>query len=116
MTTLPTDSIVARLAAQSDNHAAVESMLNYLTLPAPTMVARHDAVYVNVADADDLLPWLAALGGEIHRSAEFEGVQLWTLRTFTPPTGNGSRVPIRVSVPLPMGESVMPELLQAVAR
>ena len=116
MTTQTTDPVIGRLRAQSDNRNAFEAMQNYMALPAPTFVARHDVVYVSVADADDLLPWLSELGGEIHRSAEFEGVQLWTLHTFTPPTGDGSRIPIRVSVPLPMGESVMPELLEAVAR
>ncbi|MGW1979184.1 hypothetical protein [Streptomyces sp. NPDC001889] len=103
------------LRAAADHRAAITAMLGYLPLPAPTVVARPEAVYVSVAKADDLGCWLEALGGEIHRSVPFEGVQLWSLRTFTPPGASGARVPIRVSVPLPVGESVMPELARALA-
>jgi hypothetical protein len=112
-THLTDDGAIARLRAQSDNARAVESMLDYLTLPAPTVVARHDVVYVTVADADDLLPWLHELGGVVRASAEFEGLRLWTLSTFTPPVG-GARVPVRVSVPVPVGEPVMADLVHAV--
>ncbi|MQT03895.1 hypothetical protein FF041_28110 [Streptomyces jumonjinensis] len=103
------------LRAVAETRLAVTALLDYMPLPAPTMSARADAVYVNVADPDDLLPWLAALDGTIHRSPAFEGVQLWTLHTFTPPGRTGDRVPVRVSVPVPCGEPVMHELLSAVA-
>lgn len=115
MTTLPTDRIVDLLAAQSDNRTAFESMQNYMALPAPTYIARPEAVFVSVPDADDLLPWIFELGGVIHKSPAFEGVELWTLHTQTPADGRGHRGEIRVSVPLPVGEPVMPEVAQAVS-
>ncbi|MFH8619196.1 hypothetical protein ACH4E8_29600 [Streptomyces sp. NPDC017979] len=105
----------ARLKEQHANRLVVERLAEELSLPAPTIVARPELVYVSVADPDELVEWLGALGGEIQRSAVFEGVQLWSLRTFALPSSSGSRVPVRVSVPVPVGESVMPELLRAVA-
>ena len=99
----------------SDNRLAVEAMLDYRPLPAPTLIARPDAVYVSVADLDDLGVWLDALGGSIRITSAAEGLELWTLRTLTPRRGDGSRVLVRVSVPVPMGESVQDSIRQAVA-
>nr|WP_240449230.1 hypothetical protein [Streptomyces harenosi] len=99
----------------SDNRIAVEVMLDYLPLPAPTMIARPDAVYVTVVDLDDLGEWLRERGGRIHRTSAADGLELWTLLTSTPPRGDGSVVPVRVSVPVPMGEPVQDEIRSAVA-
>ncbi|MFJ1695746.1 hypothetical protein ACIOHC_11430 [Streptomyces sp. NPDC088252] len=115
MNTNPTDAISARLAAISDNRAAVESLLNYEDLPAPTVISRPDAVYVSVADADDLLPWLSLLGGVVRKAPSFDGLELWSLTTFTPPGSSGVRVPVRVSVSVPTGETLMNEIVSAVA-
>ncbi|WP_055696546.1 hypothetical protein [Streptomyces silaceus] len=98
----------------SDNRAAVEAMLNYVPVPAPTMIARAEAVFVMVADLDDLGVWLQARGGVIHVSSAGDGLELWTLLTTTPKRGDGSSVPVRVSVPVPMGEIVMAYILAAV--
>lgn len=111
----PTDEIGARLAAISDNRGAVESLLNYENLPAPTVISRPDAVYVSVADADDLLPWLSLLGGVVRKAPAWAGLELWSLTTFTPPTSSGVRVPVRVSVSVPAGETLMHEIVSAVA-
>ncbi|MFE7105584.1 hypothetical protein ACFU98_10840 [Streptomyces sp. NPDC057575] len=115
MITNPTDAIGARLAVISDNRAVVESLLNYEDLPAPTVIARPEAVYVSVADADDLLPWLNRLGGVVHRAPAWAGLELWSLTTFTPPGSSGVRVPVRVSVSVPAGETLMHEIVSAVA-
>ncbi|MEU2135330.1 hypothetical protein [Streptomyces sp. NPDC018352] len=110
-----TDEIGTRLAAISDNRTAVESLLNYASLPAPTVISRPEAVYVSVADADDLLPWLALLGGVVRKAPAWAGLELWSLVTFTPPGSSGERVPVRVSVSVPTGETVMHEIVSAVA-
>ncbi|MFB6813062.1 hypothetical protein ACFCV8_00745 [Streptomyces sp. NPDC056347] len=115
MNTNPTDEISSRLATISDNRAAVESLLNYENLPAPTVIARPEAVYVSVADADDLLPWLDLLGGVVRKAPAWSGIELWSLTTFTPPGASGVRVPVRVSVSVPVGETLMTEIVSAVA-
>ena len=99
----------------SDNRLAVEVMRDFHTLPAPTMIARADAVFITVADLDDLGEWLQARGGVIHVSSAGDGLELWTLLTSTPPRADGSSVPVRVSVPVPMGEQVMGYIRAAVA-
>ncbi|MFF9894911.1 hypothetical protein [Streptomyces longispororuber] len=99
----------------SDNRVAVEAMLDYLPLPAPTMIPRADAVFVTVADLDDLGEWLRARGGTIHVSSAADGLELWTLLTATPLRADGSAVPVRVSVPVPMGEQVMDHIRAAVS-
>ena len=99
----------------SDNRLAVGTLLDYTNLPAPTLIPRPDAVFVVVADLDDLEKWLDALGGRIHRASAGDGLELWTLLTETEPRGDGSRVQVRVSVPVPMGEWVQDSLRAAVA-
>jgi hypothetical protein len=99
----------------SDNRLAVEVLLDYTGLPAPTLIPRPDAVFVVVADVDDLEKWLDALGGRIHISSAADGLELWTLLTQTEPRGDGSRVEVRVSVPVPMGSWVQDAVRQAVA-
>ncbi|MFD6294562.1 hypothetical protein ACFWFU_07125 [Streptomyces sp. NPDC060235] len=115
MTTEITARPPSTLGQTSDNRIAVESMLDYLPLPAPTMIARPDAVFITVADLDDLGEWLQERGGKIHVSSAADGLELWTLLTSTAERGNGTSVPVRVSVPVPMGESVMPYIRAAVA-
>ncbi|MGJ5895113.1 hypothetical protein ACSCBZ_24635 [Streptomyces niveiscabiei] len=113
--TKPTVLPLSAFAQSSDNRIAVEAMLGYLPLPAPTLIARPEAVFVTVADVDDLGEWLAALGGTVHRSSAADGLELWTLLTSTPERSDGSSVAVRVSVPVPMGEPVMDEVRAAVA-
>ncbi|MCX5431919.1 hypothetical protein OHU11_30165 [Streptomyces sp. NBC_00257] len=115
MITNPTDEIGARMALITDNRSAVESLLNYEDLPAPTVISRPEAVYVSVADADDLLPWLNLLGGVVHRAPAWAGLELWSLTTFTPPGSSGVRVPVRVSVTVPTGEQLLHGIVSAVA-
>lgn len=114
-TVRPLAELHERYGQTSDNRLVVESMLGYLPLPAPTVIARADAVFVTVADLDDLGAWLSELGGRIHRSSAADGLELWTLLTLTPPSRAHGRVPVRVSVPVPMGEQVMDYIRAAVA-
>jgi hypothetical protein len=83
----------------SDNRLAVQVVIDGLALPAPTLVARPHAVHVTLADVDDL---------------EIDGASLWTLRTETPARRNGSKVAIRVHVPVVSGEDVIACLYPAV--
>ncbi|MVO84129.1 hypothetical protein GPA10_04925 [Streptomyces sp. p1417] len=115
MTTEITVRPLGEFGLISDNHRAVRAMLDFSPLPAPTMIARPDAVFVTVADLDDLGEWLQERGGTIHISSAGDGLELWTLLTATPPRADGSSVPVRVSVPVPMGESVMAYIRAAVA-
>ncbi|MFE5871590.1 hypothetical protein ACFQ6V_23495 [Streptomyces roseifaciens] len=107
---------LSTLAQTLDNINAVEVLLDYTALPAPTLIGREDAVYVTVAGIDDLGLWLAKIGGQIRISPAFEGIETWTLHTYTPERRDGSCVAIRVSVPLPVSELVMDEIRAAVSR
>ncbi|MER5675819.1 hypothetical protein ABT081_02630 [Streptomyces sp. NPDC002238] len=101
-------------AITSDNRLAVEALLSNMALPAPTLVARPDAVHVTLADPDDLGQWMYALGGTIRRGIEIDGASLWTLHTETPVRLNGTTVRILVHVPVVSGEDVLAELRTAV--
>lgn len=98
----------------SDNRLAVQTLIDSLDLPAPTLVARADAVHVTVATADDLAQWLYELGGEVRRGIPLDDVSVWTLRTQTPARRYGSTVAIRVHCPVVAGEDVVSELRSAV--
>lgn len=97
----------------SDNRLAVQVLIDNTALPAPTMVARPDAVHITLADVDDLGQWLYALGGEVRRGIEISGASLWTLHTVTPRRLNGTTVRILVHVPVVSGEDVLAELRPA---
>lgn len=97
-------------AITSDNRLAVEALLNNIALPAPTLVARPNAVHVTLADVDDLARWMYELGGEVRRGVEISGASLWTLHTETPVRLNGTTVRILVHVPVVSGEDVLAEL------
>ena len=114
-TVRPLSELSDLMAQTSDNRIAVESLLDYTPLPAPVLIARPDAVFVTVADVDDLGVWLRELGGKIHRTSAADGLELWTLLTLTPPSRRRGQVPVRVSVPVPMGEQVMDYIRAAVA-
>lgn len=101
-------------AITSDNRLAVQTVIDNLALPAPTLVARPDAVHITLADVDDLGQWMYALGGDIRRGIEISGASLWTLHTQTPQRLNGSTVRILVHVPVVNGEDVLAELRTAV--
>lgn len=98
----------------SDNRHTVESMLDRLTLPSPTVIVRPDAVYITVPDLDDLGEWLQECGGEIHISPARDGLELWTLLTETPRRSDGTVVRVLVSVPVPASETVMAFIRAAV--
>ncbi|MGW7248859.1 hypothetical protein [Streptomyces decoyicus] len=98
---------------KASNELAVGAMLDYLSLPAPTMTPRPDAVHITVTDTRDLGRWMFELGGEIHRSAGSDGVALWTLHTKTPTRADGSTVAIRVHVAVVDGEDVLTEVRRA---
>lgn len=102
-------------ATTSDNRLAVQTVIDGLALPAPTLVARPDAVHVCVADVDDLGQWLYELGGTVRRGIALDGVSVWTLRTETPVRANGSTVSIRVHCPVVSGEDVIADIYAAVA-
>ncbi|BCM70935.1 hypothetical protein EASAB2608_06269 [Streptomyces sp. EAS-AB2608] len=110
------DVLMARVRAQQDNARAVDYVIDAFFLPAPVRIPRPESVHVMVADVDDLGEWLRVLGGEIHVSPEFEGVELWTLHTQTEPREDGSTTSVLVSVPVPSGELVMDWIRRAVKR
>lgn len=110
------DATMARVIAQQNNAREVDYLLDYTSLPAPVRIPRPESVHVMVADVDDLGEWLRVLGGEIHVSPEFEGVELWTLHTQTEPGADGSTTSVLVSVPVPAGELVMHWIRAAVKR
>ena len=110
------DAEKARALAQNRNAFTVDCLIDATGLPAPVRIPRAESVHVMVADVDDLGEWLRALGGEIHVSPEFEGVELWTLHTSTEPREDGSSTRVLVSVPVPSGELVMEWIRAAVKR
>src|SRR3546814_3409292 len=57
------------------NAFTVDCLIDSTCLPAPVRIPRAESVHVMVADVDDLGEWLRSLGGEIHVSPEFEGVE-----------------------------------------
>ena len=110
------DAEKARALAQNRNAFTVDCLIDGSNLPAPVRIPRAESVHVMVADVDDLGEWLRALGGEIHVSPEFEGVELWTLHASTEPREDGTCTRVLVSVPVPVGELVMEWIRVAVAR
>ncbi|MFJ2000316.1 hypothetical protein [Streptomyces chartreusis] len=110
------DAAEARAKAQHRNAFTVDCLIDSTSLPAPVRIPRAESVHVMVADVDDLGEWLRALGGEIHVSPEFEGVELWTLHANTEPRDDGSSTTVLVSVPVPAGELVMDWIRAAVRR
>jgi hypothetical protein len=112
------DAEKARALAQNRNAFTVDCLIDRTGLPAPVRIPRPEWVHVMVVDVDDLGVWLRELGGEIHVSPAFEGVELWTLHTATEPDEDEDVRPaaVRVSVPVPMGELVMDWIRAAVRR
>jgi hypothetical protein len=114
-TPLP-DAEMFRVVEQNRNAFTVDVLIDGTGLPAPVRVPRPDSVHVMVADVDDLGEWLRVLGGEIHVSPEFEGVELWTLHAQTEPRDDGTTASVLVSVPVPVGELVMDWIRAAVKK
>ena len=108
------DATTRSVMAQYDNSREVQNLLSGANLPAPIVIGRPGWVHVLVADVFDLISWLEERGGEIHVSPVHDDVRTWTLHTSTEPRPDGSVVLVRVSAPLPAGETVMPELALAV--
>lgn len=101
----------------SDNRIAFETFRNTtpLTVNAPVVVVRPEAVFVTVADMDDLGAWLEARGGVIHRSPVFEGMQTWVLHLDIEATSYHPVIPVQVSVTVVADEPVMGDIEMAVA-
>ncbi|MFF5451823.1 hypothetical protein ACFY40_11360 [Streptomyces sp. NPDC012950] len=97
-----------------DNRLAVQTVIDGTGLPAPALVARADAVHVNVTSTEDLAHWLYELGGEVRRGIPLDDVSVWTLRTQTPARGTRPPVAIRVHCPVVTGEEVVSELRSVV--
>lgn len=110
------DAEMFRVVEQNRNAFTVDVLIDGTGLPAPVRVPRPDSVHVMVADVDDLGEWLRVLGGEIHVSPEFEGVELWTLHAQTEPREDGTTTSVLVSVPVPVGELVMDWIRAAVKK
>jgi hypothetical protein len=110
------DAAETRARAEHRNALTVDCLIDRENLPAPVRIPRAESMHVMVADVDDLGEWLRALGGEIHVSPEFEGVELWTLHASTEAREDGSSTAVLVSVPVPAGELVMDWILAAVKR
>lgn len=90
-----------RLTAMRNNATAYELLHDANNLPEAAHIAGHDAVRVSVGRVEDFGPWLDLLGGEIHASEPFEGVELWTLHTRIPALGTWEpTLPVLVSVPV----------------
>ncbi|WP_406337329.1 hypothetical protein [Streptomyces sp. NBC_00649] len=106
---------ISAFERKSDNRLAVEAAVAYLALPAPTLVARPDAVHVTVNDVDDLSAWVYFLGGEVRRGPSSDGAALWTLRTETPARPDGSKVTVYVHAAVVDGDDVLVEVRRAVA-
>lgn len=111
----PPQTWAERYQMQLTNRQAVNSMCDYLNLPHPVIVETHERVYVTVADAGDLLPWLYERGGVVHVAPAFEGFKTYVLHTRTDARGDGSTVEVWVSCSVPADAQVMGELAQAVA-
>ncbi|NED91781.1 hypothetical protein G3I76_68385, partial [Streptomyces sp. SID11233] len=88
-----------RYAARRQIESAFEHAKETFDLPTAGVTVTHDSVYVTVATAEDLLPWLHERGGLIATTASDAGVELWTLTTSVPRT-DGAEIPVRVSVPV----------------
>lgn len=110
------DAAETQARVQQRNALTVDCLIDSTNLPAPVWIPRAESVHVVVSDVDDLGEWLRALGGEIHVSPAFEGVELWTLHASTEPREDGSSTLVLVSVPVPAGELVMDWIRAAVAR
>ena len=112
------DAEKARVLALNRNAFTVDCLIDRTGLPGPVRIPRPEWVHVMVADVDDLGMWLRELGGEIHVSPEFEGVELWTLHTATEADVEAGERPalVHVSVPVPVGELVMEWIAGAVRR
>lgn len=93
------------------NGTELSVFLDYANLPKPVTkpVARPEAVYVTVANEDDLAQWMVALGGEIHVSTAFGGFKTWVLYTKLR-TSDRRELPVRVAVPIAADEFVRDDL------
>lgn len=82
-------------------------------VPVPTVELSPDAVWVTLADMDDLAYWVETAGGVVHRGPEFDGLRVWTLHVDMGPECRGLLV--RVSVVARVDAQVMHTVLAAVA-
>jgi hypothetical protein len=104
-----------RMELQRENRSRFETYRDMTgeQLPAPVVVATPERVYVTVADADDLVAWLAVYGGTAHRSTAFDGMQTWTLHQVSAGWSDGREVPVQISAVVYEDEPVYGALLEA---
>ncbi|HKW93135.1 MAG TPA: hypothetical protein VJX92_14660 [Methylomirabilota bacterium] len=106
-----------RSAAIRNNETAYNRLHNENNLPEAAHVTGWDAVRVSVGRVEDLGPWLDLLGGEIHASEPFEGVELWTLHTRIPALPSWEPVlPVLVSVPVLDVQDVVCDIAEFVVK
>jgi hypothetical protein len=104
-----------RWAVIRNNETAYELLHDANNLPEAKHIVGPDAVRVSVGRVEDLGPWLDLLGGEIHASEPFEGVELWTLHTLIPALPSWDPVlPVLVSVPVLDRNDVVCDLTERV--
>ncbi|MEV5957235.1 hypothetical protein AB0M11_26300 [Streptomyces sp. NPDC051987] len=92
----------------------MQVLIDRTGLPAPTLVSLPDAVHVILADIDDMMPWLAELGGRVVVDGT-PGCRTWTLLTELEKTSRRGAVPVQVHALTVVGQAVLPSLREAVA-
>jgi hypothetical protein len=106
---------IPRWALPQANADAFELLMSGTDLPHPHVVPLAEAVYVSVADPDDLAVWLEARGGVVRKSPVSGGLQVLTLHTTAGRVLRDFRdVQIRVSVVVPVGGPTNPFIEAAV--
>lgn len=105
--------------AREAAHSAVETLLDYTTLPYSAPPAwRPDKALITVATVADLHRWqheLRALGvpGRITIDRPFHGMRTWVLHSHTPPGRDGYRAALQVTALAPADAEVPAELHEA---
>lgn len=103
-----------RMAARERHEVEFEVTTNIRSLPASPHTVTDDAVLVFATNIDVLAAWLYELNGTITLHDTGIGVTTWVLRTRTDVDPEAPGFPVLVSVSLPTGEQVMPEIAAAV--
>jgi hypothetical protein len=114
-TPLPIRETRSLFARTRDNGDAVQTLIDRTGLPAPTLVPQADAVHVILADIDDMVPWLAELGGYVSVDGA-PGCRTWTLCTELAATRRRAAVLVQVHALTVLGQDILPSLQSAVTR
>lgn len=114
MTTQSTHPNTRRRDTVQDHEYRVRAIADHHALPVGTLTARSERVLVSCSSVHDLTTWLTVLGGAVTVTPDGTGLELWTLRTHTPPLPDGRRTMIWVSASTLDGELVDAELRAAI--